>query len=50
MKVEDTFESSCDNCGEYVDKLYTIYDDNGNIIIRLCKQCLLNLLKAIIER
>lgn len=50
MKVEETFESSCDNCSEYVYKLYTIYDDNGNIIIRLCKDCLMKLFEAILRR
>lgn len=51
MKVEKTFDKSfCSNCDEYCDELYEVCDDYGNIIIKLCKQCLLNLLKAIIER
>ena len=50
MKIERDYEACCDNCDVYFEDIYTIYSDSGDIIIKLCKECLLKLLKAIIER
>lgn len=50
MKVEDTYDMHI--CGE-CDKWAHTYDlelCQGEYHIRLCKKCLLKLLKAIIER
>ena len=51
MNVVLSFEDFiCDNCESYSDERYTIYAKNGDIIIRLCKECLLKLLDAIVKR
>jgi hypothetical protein len=51
MKLEETdYKYSCDECDTY-DYLFEIETQPENYhSIRLCKKCLLNLLKMIIER
>lgn len=50
MKVLYEYEKRiCDNCGDY-EETFIIANNNGETVIRLCKKCLLELLKGIIER
>lgn len=52
MKVQESWDSDrCDECGVY-SEVFEIYvgDDEEYPNLRLCKSCLLKLLKAIIER
>ena len=50
MIVEELYEKSiCDNCDEY-DYAFDIKTKDGTVHLTLCKKCLLELLKAIIER
>ena len=51
MKVEELYEKDyCDNCDVYSADVFKIRTTDDTVIIRLCKKCLLQLLKAIIER
>ena len=53
MKLEEVYDKyECDECGawDYVFKITFEGDEEYPITIRLCKKCLLKLLKAIIER
>ena len=51
MRVEQDwdYQRECDQCltREY---LYTVILQDGTVMCRLCKKCLLELLKAIVER
>ena len=50
MIVEDRGDKHyCDNCEEYT-YIFEIKTQNGCCYLRLCKKCLLQLLKAIVER
>ena len=50
MKLQELNDKTiCDNCDEY-DYTFEIQTDTGIVAIRLCKKCLLQLLKLIIER
>lgn len=50
MIVEELYEKSyCDNCEEYT-YAFEIKTKDGIRQLTLCKKCLLELLKAIIER
>ena len=51
MKVEEYIRSKreCDECGAY-DYVFDIKLEDDHITLTLCKKCLLQLLKAIIER
>lgn len=51
MKVEENLDHKrcCDNC-DAVDYVYEIVFDDGIEVLKLCKTCLLELSKAIIER
>lgn len=50
MKVLDTYDKDgCDNCGAYT-YVFDLVDKNDECRLRLCKKCLLELLRAIIER
>lgn len=50
MKVQETNDKyNCDNCCEYT-YVFEILTRDGVYNMRLCKKCLLELLKAIIER
>ena len=50
MIVEELYEKSyCDNCEEYI-YAFEIKTKDGIRHLTLCKKCLLELLKAIIER
>jgi hypothetical protein len=50
MYVEEYYDKSyCDNCDDYT-YVFLVKSKNGSIELRLCKKCLLQLLKAIIER
>lgn len=50
MIVEELYEKShCDNCDEYT-YAFEIKTKDGTRCLTLCKKCLLELLKAIIER
>lgn len=51
MKLEESYDkNNCDECDayEYVFEITTANDDWPTM--RLCKKCLLKLLKAIVER
>lgn len=54
MKIEEYYDSEyCDECEEYkFSDIFEIYvgDNEEYPKLRLCKSCLLKLLKAIIER
>ena len=48
--VEERYEEHyCDNCDKH-DYVFEIKTKEDEVILRLCKKCLLQLLKAIIER
>lgn len=50
MKVIDTYDKSyCDNCGQWV-YVFDIVTDKDAHAMTLCKDCLLELMKGIIER
>ena len=59
MTLEETWDKEyCEECGEY-DYVWELrvkyYDDddsdsNGYVQVRLCKKCLLKLMKLIVER
>lgn len=50
MKLEELCDKAyCDNCDTY-DYAFEIKTETGIVSIRLCKKCLLKLLKLIIER
>lgn len=40
---------SCDNC-EREEELWEVSTKDGIVVMRLCRECLLELLKAIVER
>lgn len=39
----------CDNCDKKKE-VFNVRMKDGTIMLRLCKECLMNLLKAIVER
>ena len=50
MKVIDTYDKGyCDNCEEWV-YVFDIVTEKGTHTMTLCKDCLLKLMKGIIER
>ena len=50
MMVEELYgRAQCDNCGE-IELAFEIKTKDGVRQLKLCKKCLLELLKAIIER
>lgn len=50
MRVEEqSYEGTCDDCGDWTTVFVIEVDHNYNSI-KLCKKCLLKLLKAIVER
>lgn len=50
MKVEESCDKGhCNNCDSY-DYVFDIETKDGSVELTLCKKCLLELLKAIIER
>lgn len=50
MTVEEYYDKGyCDNCDEYT-YVFRVNTKNGAVVLTLCKKCLLQLLKAIVER
>lgn len=50
MKVEECYDKLyCDNCDTYT-YVFEIKNKDNEYVLKLCKKCLLQLLKAIIER
>ena len=50
MKVEELYyDGSCDDCDEW-GTVFEIKSDGGKVYMKLCKSCLLDLLKAIVAR
>ena len=50
MKIEANYdERDCDECGDYT-YTFKVVTSDGVVVLELCKKCLLELLKAIIER
>lgn len=50
MRIEETYDkTTCDECGDYT-YAFKVVTSDGVVILELCKKCLLQLLKAIIER
>ena len=50
MKVEEYYEKKCcTNCEKYT-YVHNIVLSDGTIVLSLCKECLLKLLKGLIER
>lgn len=45
----DHNERCCDNCDKRA-YVYNIHHTDGTVMVCLCKECLMKLLKAIIER
>lgn len=51
MKLEESYDKNhCDECGDYGYTFEITLDNDDYPKLRLCKKCLLKLLKAIIER
>ena len=50
MLVQENYDKHhCDNCEDYT-YVFEIKLQNEEVVLRLCKKCLLQLLKAIVER
>jgi hypothetical protein len=50
VKVEKLYYGgSCDDCGEWT-TVYEIRSRDGYVVMKLCKGCMLDLIKAIMEK
>lgn len=50
LEREQSWEGHCHNCGKESTTRWKILDDDGDLIITICHDCLLNLQTAILNR
>ena len=50
IKLEESYDKYCDECETYGSVFEIYIQDNEYESLKLCKKCLLRLLKAIVER